>query len=105
MRCPTCHQAANFDPGRVPGHPKWHLAPASMAWQGLTLAQICAQLKDLARNGGLTLDQIVEHVAHDDLVGWGWNPGADRAPAPGTQAAFGTLIKAWVDSGAACPAR
>ena len=105
MRCPTCHQAANFDPGRVPGHPKWHLAPASMAWQGLTLAQICAQLKDLARNGGLTLDQIVEHVAHDDLVGWAWNPGAERAPPPGTQAAFGALIKAWVDSGAACPAR
>src|SRR5207249_1290663 len=33
MRCTTCHQAANFDPGRVPGSPKWHLAPASMAWQ------------------------------------------------------------------------
>ena len=21
MRCTTCHQMANFDPGRVPGHP------------------------------------------------------------------------------------
>jgi hypothetical protein len=41
------------------------------------------------------------HVA-DPLVGWAWNPGADREPAAGTQAAFGALIKAWADSGAAC---
>jgi hypothetical protein len=27
MRCPICHQAANFEPGRVPGDPIWHLAP------------------------------------------------------------------------------
>ena len=29
MCCPACHQAANFDRGRVPGNPNWHLAPAS----------------------------------------------------------------------------
>jgi len=28
-----------------------------------------------------------------------------REPAPGTQAAFGSLVKAWADSGAACPTR
>ena len=39
----------------------------------------------------------------DTLVGWAWTPGADREPAPGTQVAFGALIKAWADSGAACP--
>jgi len=31
MRCSVCHQNANFDPGRVPGHPEWHLAPREMA--------------------------------------------------------------------------
>jgi len=41
-------------------------------------------------------------VTNDTLVGWAWTPGADREPAPGTQAAFGALIKAWADSGAAC---
>ena len=46
MRCPICHQAANFDPGRVPGHPEWHLAPREMAWEGKTLGEICAQIKD-----------------------------------------------------------
>jgi hypothetical protein len=106
MRCATCHQKANFDPGRVPGHPEWHLAPRSMAWQNKSLAEICVQLKDSARNGGKTLNEIVEHMAHDSLVGWGWKPGAGgREPAPGTQASFGALIKAWADSGAACPTR
>src|ERR1700758_376090 len=27
MRCPICHQRANFDPAGVPGNPIWHLAP------------------------------------------------------------------------------
>ena len=105
MRCTTCHQAANFDPGRVPGHPNWHLAPASMAWQHRSLADLCAQIKDPARNGGHTLKEIVEHMAHDSLVGWAWKPGAGREPAPATQASFGALVTAWTDSGAACPAR
>lgn len=105
LRCSTCHQVANYDAVRMPGHPKWHLAPAEMAWEGRTLAQICEQIKDPARNGGHDLKHIVEHMAHDSLVGWGWTPGAGRQPAPGTQAAFGALIKAWADTGAACPAR
>ena len=37
MACSTCHGAANFDPARVPGDPHWHLAPASMAWEGKSL--------------------------------------------------------------------
>jgi hypothetical protein len=105
MRCTTCHQVANFDPGRVPGHQNWHLAPLSMAWQGKSLADICAQIKDPSRNGGHTLKEMVEHMAHDSLVGWGWKPGAGREPAPGSQAAFGALVKAWADTGAACPTR
>src|SRR6266481_9647790 len=27
MRCSICHQKANFEPGRAPGHPEWHIAP------------------------------------------------------------------------------
>ena len=103
MRCATCHQKANFDPGRVPGHPEWHLAPRAMAWQHKSLAEICAQLKDSSRNGGRALNQIVEHAAHDSLVGWAWKPGVGREAAPGTQASFGALMKAWADLGAACP--
>src|SRR6478609_5887191 len=45
MRCSSCHGAANFDPGRMPGHHEWHLAPREMAWEGKTLAEICVQIK------------------------------------------------------------
>ena len=104
MECHTCHQAINIEHARLPGHPAWHLAPRSMAWQGLSLDAICAQLKDPARNGGKTLAQIHEHMAHDSLVGWGWNPGRGREPVPGTQQMFGALMAEWVKTGAACPA-
>lgn len=103
MRCPICHQSANFDPGRVPGHPAWHLAPREMAWEGKTISQICAQIKDPARNGNRPLPDLIEHIGTDTLVGWAWAPGFGRTPAPGTQTEAGALVKAWVDSGAACP--
>ena len=104
MRCTTCHQDANYEPSRVPGHPLWHVAPVSMAWQTRSLGQICAQIKDPRRNGGKSLAAIHEHMAHDSLVGWGWMPGGNREPAPGTQAQLGALIAAWIETGAACPA-
>ena len=88
MRCSSCHQQANFEPGRVPGHPQWHLAPREMSWEGKTLAEICAQIKDPAR-----------------LVGWAWAPGFGRSPAPGTQPQARALAEAWAKSGAACPAK
>ena len=104
MRCATCHQVANFQPAGVPGAPKWHIAPAQMAWQGKSLGAICDQIKDPARNGQRTLAQIHDHMANDALVGWGWHPGGARAPAPGTQKQFGMLVAAWIQTGAACPA-
>ncbi len=104
LHCVTCHHSANFEPAGVPGNPKWSLAPAEMAWQGKTLGQICRQIKDKVRNGGRDMAALEEHMAHDELVGWGWNPGGKRTPVPGTQEQFGQLFKAWVDSGAQCPA-
>lgn len=103
MRCETCHFAANFDPGRVPGAPEWHLAPRAMAWEGLTLGELCRQVKDRERNGGRSLDEVVRHMREDALVGWAWAPGPGREPVPGTQKAFGELIAAWAAAGAACP--
>jgi hypothetical protein len=103
MRCPICHQAANFEPAGVPGNPIWHLAPREMAWEGKTLGEICAQIKDTARNGNRSLAALVEHIGTDHLVGWAWAPGGNRTPAPGTQQEAGALVDAWVRSGAACP--
>lgn len=105
MRCFTCHGNENFDPAGVPGHPLWHLAPIEMAWQGKSLADICEQIKDPQRNGGKSMRELVDHMAHDSLVGYGWHPGSGREAAPGTQKVFGDLIAAWVETGAACPGR
>jgi hypothetical protein len=103
MRCGSCHQDRNLEHARVPGAPEWHLAPIEMAWLGRSPAAICVQIKDPARNGRRTLAQIAQHAAHDPLVAWGWAPGADRAPAPGSQARFAALVAAWVELGAVCP--
>lgn len=104
MPCTACHGKENFNPAGVPGDGHWALAPASMAWEGRTVAQICEQLKDTSRNGSRDLPALVKHVTTDTLVLWGWNPGKGRQPAPGTAAEFGALMQAWADSGAHCPA-
>lgn len=109
--CQACHMSRTVDlfPGAVasyqsiPGHSRWELAPIEMAWQGKSVAEICRQLKDKNRNGGRNLAQIHEHLASDDLVAYGWHPGAGRTPAPGTQQELGELIAAWIETGAECP--
>jgi hypothetical protein len=103
MRCSICHQQANFDAAGVPGNPLWQLAPREMAWEGKTLAEICAQIKDPARNGNRSVDALIEHIGEDHLVGWAWAPGYGRQPAPGTQKQAGALVEAWVKTGAECP--
>ncbi|GFE64204.1 Isoquinoline 1-oxidoreductase subunit [Litoreibacter roseus] len=107
MRCSTCHGAENVsysgEAGSVPGHEPWHLAPVSMGWIGKTSGEICEQVKDPDRNGNRTLAELHEHNAEDGLVGWAWEPGEGREPAPGSQALFGELTQAWIDNGAACP--
>jgi hypothetical protein len=103
MRCVACHGPANFEPARVPGNPKWQLAPAEMAWEKKSLKQICEQIKDPERNGGKDMAALIHHMAEDELVGWGWHPGPGRQAAPGSQKQFGALIQAWADAGASCP--
>lgn len=101
--CDTCHQAANSTISRVPGAPGWRLASAESGWLGRSPAAICALLSDPERNGGWTLDGLQQHLANDPLIGWGWAPGRDREPAPGSQALAAELARAWIDSGARCP--
>jgi hypothetical protein len=110
LACSSCHTERNFtlvgvgtSYKSIPGHPRWQLAPVEMAWEGKSISQICAQIKDPARNGGRTLALLHEHLAKDDLVAWGWAPGEGREPAPGNQQQLGELAQAWIDSGAECP--
>ena len=87
----TMHVTASFQ--SIPGHPRWGVAPLSMAWQGKSIGEICRQLKDTARNGGRDLALLQEHIAKDDLVAWGWTPGPGREPAPGSQDIAGQADK------------
>jgi hypothetical protein len=74
-----------------------------MAWEGKSIGEICAQLKDPRRNGGRQVEELIHHIGEDSLVGWGWAPGSGREPVPGTQKIAGALVQAWVQTGAACP--
>jgi hypothetical protein len=106
-KCSTCHQDHNLDePHLPPGAPNWHLPPPDMPmiWQGLTDRAICEQLKDPARNGHRSIDQIVVHFTTDKLVAWGWSPGPGRNPVPVSREEFAAKVKEWASKGAACPA-
>ena len=110
LNCASCHTERNFTLvgvgstyKSIPGHARWGLAPLEMAWEGKSVGAICQQLKDPARNGGRTLALLHEHLATDDLVAWGWQPGEGREPAPGNQKQLGELVQAWIDTGAQCP--
>ncbi|RED13290.1 Isoquinoline 1-oxidoreductase subunit [Pontivivens insulae] len=104
MVCTTCHGAENYEASGVPGNPVWHLAPTEMGWHGRSVGEICAQISNPEMTGGRDLTEVIEHLAEDELVHWGWAPGADREPAPGSAEALVELMEAWVAAGAHCPA-
>ncbi|MDI7862632.1 Isoquinoline 1-oxidoreductase subunit [Rhizobiaceae bacterium n13] len=106
--CSTCHGEENRPIvgsrlKSIPGNAHWSLAPASMAWQGLTVGEICRQVKDPALNGDRSHADLVRHMGEDHLVGWAWHPGEGRSAPPGSQEELAALISAWVGTGAECP--
>lgn len=108
IACAACHTDANYDPGRVPGAPNWHLAPLSMAWEGKSAPELCRALTDRSRNGNRDITATVKHLIEDKLVAWGWSPGIDlngqpRVPVPIAKDEFDRIVVAWAKSGAACP--
>ncbi len=111
LPCATCHQSRNptasYGVNMPPGAPNWHLPPARtpMVFIALTPGQLCATIKDPARTGGKDLPAMLDHVANDPLVGWGWDPGAGRGPVPVPRAELTAAFRTWMDAGAPCPTR
>jgi hypothetical protein len=108
LSCSACHNDANYDSARVPGAPGWHLAPASMAWEGKSAGELCRSLTDRSKNGNRDLQATVRHLTDDKLVAWGWEPGIGlsgkpREPVPVPKAQFNGLVIAWAKTGGACP--
>ena len=110
LPCATCHADANPPPSyganMPPGAPNWHLPPPQtrMIFIDLTPAQLCATVKNRKATGGKGLPAMLEHVAHDKLVAWGWDPGVGRAPVPIPQAEVVQAFRTWMNAGAPCPA-
>jgi hypothetical protein len=110
LPCSTCHDTKNppaaYGAHTPPGAPKWHLPSASqkMVFINLGKADLCAEIKDSKKTGGKNLDAMLEHVSHDALVLWGWDPGVGRAPVPVPHDEFVTAWKTWMAGGAPCPA-
>lgn len=104
LDCSTCHMQENSPMHHgPPGAEVWALAPVEMEWWQKSSAEICAQVKDKARNGNRSLEAIAAHVEHDHLVHWGWNPGPGRQPAPYSAQEVALAIRIWAASGAPCP--
>jgi hypothetical protein len=110
LRCQTCHGTSNppasYGAHMPPGAPSWHLPSArqKMVFIGLSKADLCATIKDPARNGNRSLAALLAHVSRDKLVLWGWDPGVGRAPVSVPHDVFVASVKTWIDGGAPCPA-
>jgi len=111
LPCATCHATRNppasYGAHVPPGAPNWHLPPpeTKMVFINRTPAQLCRTIKDPKETRGKDLPAMLEHVAHDELVGWGWDPGAGRAPVPIPRAQVAAAFRTWMDAGAPCPTR
>ena len=110
LPCTACHGTSNspasYGPHMPPGAPTWKLPPPEhkMVFINLSAADLCATVKDSKRNGGKDLAALLEHVSHDKLVLWGWDPGVGRAPVSIPHDQFVAAFKTWTDAGAPCPA-
>jgi hypothetical protein len=106
VACATCHRDRNgARAGQPPGAPSWHLPPADtpMIFQGRTPHQLCLQLLDPRQTRGRDVAALIDHVAHDELVGWGWAPGPGRTPVSIPRADVVAAMQAWADAGTPCP--
>lgn len=104
--CSTCHGLRNSPvPHGPPGaDATWMLAPVEAAWFGKTSKEICLQLKDPDLNGGRDFVEIAEHLGHDLILHWAWDPGPGREPAPGDLQTHIDNVLAWGVAGMPCPA-
>ena len=108
LRCNSCHQDENNASSGVPGAPHWHLAPASMGWEGLSRVEIAKAMLDPAKNGGRSIQEIETHLTEDALVLWVFEPGVDhegraREKPPISKDDYIAAVKTWVAAGAQIP--
>lgn len=106
--CRTCH-VTNGSGGTDQPHmapqvaAAWQLPPVEADWFGKSSDEICAQLRDPARNDGRTFLEIADHLGHDVILHWAWTPGGGREPAPYSLQEHTNDVLAWGVAGMPCP--
>ena len=104
--CSTCHAYREGDNDMPHAAPQvamnWQLAPAEAEWFGKASDEICNQLRDPARNGGRTFEDLASHLDHDLILHWAWNPGGGREPAPYSLQEHVNDVLAWGVAGYPC---
>ena len=107
LLCSTCHvtsASGNPIPHAAPRVAmEWQLAPVEAEWFGKTSPEICDQLRDPDRNGGRTFLEIAEHLDHDLILHWAWEPGGTREPAPYSLQEHVNDVLIWGVAGMPCP--
>lgn len=80
----------------------WRLAPVDAEWFGKTSHYVCNQIKDPARNGNRSIKDVAQHLDHDLILHWAWNPGGNREPAPHSLQELVDALMQWSAAGAPC---
>lgn len=73
-----------------------------MVFQGKTPHDLAAQLKDRKKNGGKSVQDLIDHM-NTDLVKWAWKPGEGRTTPPLSYSEFINQLKLWIAKGAVVP--
>ncbi|WP_224816434.1 hypothetical protein [Hasllibacter sp. MH4015] len=108
VQCQTCHAysegGGNNAPQMAPQVAMtWQLPPVEAEWFGRSTEEICAQLRDPARNGDRDMIALASHLEHDLILHWAWSPGGGREPAPYSLQEHVNDVLAWGVAGYPCP--
>ena len=105
--CTTCHaprEGLNDMPHAAPQvAADWQLPPVEAEWFGKSSPEVCNQLRDPQRNGDRSFLELAEHLDHDVILHWAWNPGGGREPAPYDLQTHVNDLLIWGVAGQPCP--
>lgn len=110
ITCQTCHSTkdkdwdnANSTPHAAPRvATAWQLAPVEADWFGRSSFEICKQLRDPELNGDRDMMELAEHLNHNVILHWAWNPGGGREAAPYSLQEHVNDILIWGVAGMPC---